>query len=85
MTKVKLMLMIFYRLGLPLETKDEILEVVKVLDIAQELEPFKDGVEVANFFAELFYDGEVPQEDLALLTKAGSKWFHLISEVVKRG
>lgn len=84
MTKVKLMLMIFYRLGLPLESKDEILEVINVLDIAQELEPFKDGVEVSNFLAELLYDGKVPEDKLALITKAGLKWFSLIS-IAKRG
>lgn len=84
MTKVKLMLLMYFHLGLDIEDSEMILETIQVLDIAHELEPFVDGEEVATFLNNLLYPDGIPsdekEEAAKRLDKAGKKWFWWVIE-----
>ena len=74
MTKVKLMLLAFYHLGLDLVTED-IYDAIAVMELAHEIEPFADGEEAGLFMAALFFDDGVPNELIIRVEKAGMKWY----------
>jgi len=85
MTKVHLMVLMRYHLGLlPIDDGDEIKEVINVLDVTHELEPFLNGEEVTEFLKLLLFENGIPAEDkeelAPKLDKAGKKWFWWVIE-----
>ena len=74
MSKLKLMILCLFHLGLEIKNKEQLMNLVAAIDLANELEPFKTGAEVETFVTNLLFLEEKPSvEQTKVLKVIGAK------------
>jgi len=83
MTKLRLMLLLHFHLGLDVRNKEQIQEAVDVMNVAHEIDPFESKEDVTSFVTQLFFPDGAPKELAPMLERAGVKWMYFFFSKVK--